>query len=199
MKKKVIVDYAKKLYDNKLSGEGGFIAYRIDESTAFLWEGDFDKANEEGIVTIDYSSEDSLAAKILKSKRGINVVLSISPKKVKLIAKARVDIPAMLDDMAQIVGRKVKVCKNDDNKVLKTIKKANSVIIEDLGAVVTARTLNEAFTCCMVLEKCAFVYVNSLALGGCKKIDYISAKLMQLFYRLKYSKKNQEIMMSEEK
>jgi len=105
MKKKVIVEYAKKLYDNKLSGEGGFIVYRIDQSTAFLWEGDFDKASEEGIVKIDYTIEDSLPAKILRNKDGINVALSISPQKVKLIAKARVDMPAMLDDMAQIVGR----------------------------------------------------------------------------------------------
>lgn len=196
--KKAIADYANKLKESNLS-EGGYIVYRINESTAYLFNGEFGKATESCIVIIDYIKDDTLHAKILRSKPDINVIMSIFPPKIMVVAKAKTDIPAVLDDMAQIVGVKAKVCPDNDKKIIKAIKKATSVIVEDKGAIVTARTLNEAFTCCLVLEKSALVFVGACVIGGCRKNGYLASKLMRIVYKLKYSKKNQEIISAEEK
>lgn len=197
--KKAIIDYATKLKSSNLSGTGGYIVYRIDESKAYLFDGDFGNAVEDEIKIFDYTTADTLQAKLLRSKKDTNVIMSVSPPKIMVVAKAKTDIPAVLDDMAQIVGVKARVCKDDDASILKTIKKATSVIVEDKGAIITARTLNEAFTCCLVLEKSALVFVSASVIGGCRKNGYIASKLMRIVYKLKYSKKNQELMLSEEK
>lgn len=197
--KKAIIDYAAKLKESNLSGTGGYIVYRIDDSKAYFFDGDFGKAVEEDIKIIDYMVDDTLQAKILRSKSDTNVVLSVFSPKVMVIAKSRIDIPAVLDDMAQIVGVKARVCEDNEIKILKAIKKATSVIVADKGAIVTARTLNEAFTCCLVLEKSALVFISASVIGGCRKNGYIASKLMRIVYKLKYSKKNQEIILSEEK
>ncbi len=194
-----IIDYSKKLYQAKLTGEKDYILYRVDNNKACYVEGDFSVLTAEQVKVIDYIEDNSLAAKILRAKKDINVVMSVAPSKVMVVAKARKDIPAVLDDMAQIVGVKAKVVSYDENKILKEFKKANSILIADGGAITTGRTLNEALTCAMVLEKSATVIIGASVVGKYKKINFIEAKLMRLVYKMKYSKKNQENLLSEEK
>ncbi len=196
---KAIIEYSKKLEREKLIGECDYILYRVDYNKACYAKGDFRALSEEDVKVIDYTTNDLLPAKILRARADVNVVMSVAPPKVMVAAKARKDVPAVLDDMAQILGVKAKVVDFDDNKILKAFKKANSILIADGGAITTGRTLNEAFTCAMVLEKSATVIIGASVIGKYKKINFLEAKLMRLVYKMKYSKKNQENLLSEEK
>ncbi|NCA92580.1 hypothetical protein EOM82_04935 [bacterium] len=194
-----IIEYSQKLKDANLIGDKDYILYRVDGNKACLAEGNFRALTAEQVRVIDYTKEDLLPAKILMAKKDVNVVMSVAPEKVMVAAKARKDVPAVLDDMAQIVGVKAKVVSYDEGKILKEFKKANSILIADGGAITTGRTLNEAFTCAMVLEKSATVIVGASVVGKYRKINFFEAKLMRLVYKMKYSKKNQENLLSEEK
>ena len=60
------------------------------------------------------------------------------------------------------------------------------------------RTLNEAVTCVLVLDKAAHCFVASAVLKKNVLINFFEATLMNVIYKMKYSKKNQENLQSEE-
>ena len=99
--------------------------------------------------------------------------------------------------MAQIVGP---TCRTVDGKeaAAKELKKRNSCLMKGDGAVTTGRTLNEAFTCMMVLQKAAICFVSASVLGGNVVINGFEARLMRFVYKKKYSKINTENNMERE-
>ena len=62
----------------------------------------------------------------------------------------------------------------------------------------TGRTLNEAYTCVLVLDKAAHCFVASAVVKKNVEINVFEATLMNVIYKMKYSKKNQENLQSEE-
>ena len=60
------------------------------------------------------------------------------------------------------------------------------------------RTLNEAYTCVLVLDKAAHCFVGAAALKKNVIINFFEATLMNVVYKMKYSRKNQENLQSEE-
>ena len=100
--------------------------------------------------------------------------------------------------MAQIVGPTCRTVAADNRKVVKELKGRNSCLIKGDGAVTTGRTLDEAFTCMLVLQKASICYVGGSVLGGCTVINGIEARLMRFVYKKKYSKINTENKKAEE-
>ena len=58
--------------------------------------------------------------------------------------------------------------------------------------------MSEAFTCIMVLDKASHCFVSSAVIGKNITIPFIEAKLMQIIYKKKYSKVNQENLAAQE-
>ena len=100
--------------------------------------------------------------------------------------------------MTQIVGRNCKTCKNDAKAIVKNLKKRNSTLVEGDGCLTVGRTLNEAYTCVLVLDKAAHCFVGSAALKKNVLINFFEATLMNVVYKMKYSKTNQAELQSEE-
>ena len=94
-------------------------------------------------------------------------IVHAHPGYVSAVSKAGATIPAVLDDMAQIVGPTCRTVAADNRKVVKELKGRNSCLIKGDGAVTTGRTLDEAFTCMLVLQKASICYVGGSVLGGC--------------------------------
>lgn len=95
-------------------------------------------------------------------------------------------MPASLDDMAQIVGLKVRIAK-DDAGVLPCLKHCCGCFLAGKGLVAVGRTPNETFTAALVLEKGARTHILAKKLGGAKPLGFFSAKLMNIVYKKKYS------------
>lgn len=194
-----IISYANKCAAENLCKQvGDCVALRCEQGyyrTAV--NADFLKLTEGDIDKIPLESGDTIAL-ILSSRLDINAVIYSHPQNICTVAKAKVTIPAVLDDMAQIVGVNAKTAKNTPDDIEKNLKKRNSVLIENDGCYNLGRTLNEAYTNCLVLEKSACVLIGASVLGGCHKINLLEAKLMNFVYKMKYSKKNQENLSKEE-
>lgn len=198
----LILEYAKELTKQNVVGNGDCISVRAGASM-FASNKDVRLADltESDVLKIDLrdaQGEYALHAKIYAAKSDVSAVCHCHPAWVEPIARCRATIPAVTDDMTQIVGRNCKTCKNDAKAIVKNLKKRNSTLVAADGCVTTGRTLNEAYTCVLVLDKAAHCFVGSAALKKNVLINFFEAVLMNVIYKMKYSKKNQETLHSEE-
>lgn len=199
-----VLEYAKKIADEKLCGVGDCIS--IKEHNGYMYitkEGvDFANLKEADIERVELASaqqkEYALHANIYTAKEDINAICHVHSKWVAPVAKVGKTIPAVLDDMAQIVGPTCKTANNDIASVVKTIKGRNSCLIKDDGCITTGRSMDEAYTCILVLDKASHCFVSSAVIGKNIIINIFEAKLMQVIYKKKYSKVNQSNLQAKE-
>lgn len=198
----VIIEYAKELAKQKVIGKGDCISVRAGD---YLYASDKDvdlaALEEKDVLKIKMSEaqgEYALHARLYAEKEDAHAVCHCHPAWVAPIAESKGRIPSVADDMTQIVGRNCKTCKNDVNAIVKNLKKRNSTLVYGDGCVTTGRTMNEAYTCVLVLDKAAHCYVGSAVLKKNALINVFEATLMNVVYKMKYSKKNQENLQNEE-
>lgn len=125
-------------------------------------------------------------------KEGNAIIINQAPY-CSIVTGKKSKLPAVLDDFAQIVGYSAKVSASSDLlDVLSALKGRNACLINNGSSLAVGRTLDEAFTGVMVLEKGAKAYVESTIIGNPVKIGLLDAILMNFIYKKKYSKKNQK-------
>ena len=186
-----ILEYAARLKEEKLCGENDYIALRIDDKDMYVTKGALGSLTESDVVRESYKKGVTAAAVIFNTY-DVNAIIYSHPEKSCVVAKSGRTIVASLDDMAQIVGVNCKTSRSDSvSDVLAAMKGRNSCLIAG-GALTTGRTLDEAYTCALVLDKAAHVYICGSAIGGCRIINTLEAKLMRFVYKKKYSKTNQK-------
>ncbi len=188
-------EYKKRLQENVTSSGKISISVRIQDGFAFVRaDGDSPVGVEEVILHsfIEKCGQDAELHKALYlSDQGIRAVIHSDTPYAAAIGKAGITLPAILDDTAQIIGISVRTAENDTESVLKALKSRKGAIIKDNGTITHGRTLDEAYTGCLVLEKAAKCYIAATILGNYRKIPYIEAVLMHFIYQKKYSKANQ--------
>ena len=198
----LILEYAKELTKQNVVGKGDCIS--VKSGTGMVISNKdvcLSDLTEKDILKIDLrdaQGEYALHAGIYAAKSDVFAVCHCHPSWVEPIAQCGATIPAVTDDMTQIVGRNCKTCKNDTASIVKNLKKRNSTLVAGDGCVATGRTLNEAYTCVLVLDKAAHCFVGSAALKKNICINFFEAALMNIVYKMKYSRKNQENLQNEE-
>ncbi len=195
--KQTIADYAAKIVAEGMNGKGDRIAMRtkdgfcVNEANSSL-EG----LKGDDLVELSLDTQDreyALIARMFQKRPEIHAVLYTHAPFVCAVARAKATIPAVLDDMTQIVGLNCKTCKSATTEdLVNGLKRRNSVLVPDGGALTVGRTMDEAYTCALVLDKASHAYVCGSVIGGNKLINCIEAKLMNIIYQKKYSKVNQE-------
>ncbi|MGN0771538.1 MAG: class II aldolase/adducin family protein [Christensenellales bacterium] len=197
-----VVDYAKKLAGERVCGGKDMIAMRADDEMYVTKVGvDFASitADDVDVLTLEQAyGEYKLFADVFKAREDIKAICHCYPAWIQPLAKVGATIPAVLDDMAQIVGPTCKTSLGDSASIIKTLKGRNSCLIKNDGCLTSGRTMDEAYTCVLVLDKAAHCYVSSAVIGKNVIINGIEARLMRFIYKVKYSKKNQENLKSAE-
>ena len=199
-----ILEYAKRLVEEGINDDKACISLRAKAGFMYVTKQgvalkDIKEADVQKVDMATTQGEYLLHASVYTAKEDVNAICHVHPKWVAPVAKAGATIPTVLDDMAQIVGPKCKTANNDIPSILKNLKGCNSCLIKDDGCITTGRSLDEAYTCVLVLDKAAHCFVSSAVIGKNKTINIFEAKLMQFIYKKKYSKANQEnLQVSEE-
>lgn len=183
-----------KLAQYDLLGEADYISVRCDDGMLIMGN---DRKAKHVSFGADADKEEQMHLAVYAGTDA-GAIVHAYPGYVSAVAEAGVSIPAVLDDMAQIVGPTCRTCKGGAKAVAKELKKRNSCLIKGDGAVTTGRTLDEAFTCMLVLQKAAICYVGASVLGGNKIINGFEARLMRFVYKKKYSKVNTANNMAKE-
>jgi len=142
------------------------------------------------------SSEYKLHSEIYKTRLKVNAVMHTHQMNASTVAAARREVPAILDDLAQIIGPSVRVApyalpstKKIVRETVKALKGRNAALMANHGAICVGRDIDEAFVACQVLEKGCKAFIEAEFLGGAKGINKFEAWAMHQFYLKKYSAK----------
>lgn len=198
----------RKLVEAKLLvGTWGNISARIDDKTMAITPSgrDYLELKAEDIVIVNLgdgsyeglkpSGEKNLHMAIYNQRKEINGVIHTHSDNSSTVAAARREVPAILDDLAQIIGPSIRCAdyalpttKKMTKTTMKALKGRNAALLANHGAVCLGRDMDEAYTCCQVLEKACKAFIEAEFLGGAKGINKFEAFLMHQVYLRKYSK-----------
>lgn len=194
--KNLIAEYFRKLKNEGIDLKGTIIALKLETEL-------FAIAFEDEIMQILNSdklkNENPLIYEVFITRKDIIAVIRICPKFCAEAAEKNRDIPPVLDDMAQIVGVKARVCGEvEHKKIVNVLKKNNACLIKgidaaDSGAITVGRTLEHAFATTLILEKSAQAYIEGEYIGGARYMNSLTAWIFHMSYNLSYSKKDEEI------
>lgn len=207
MNEQIVANISK--YAGMFSREGftecGYIAVKADEGMYITKAYSvFENITAEDIVFVTDKSVTELegnfraAASILlatiRNQKDVGAAAIVDSKSIVEFSKKRITLPPVLDDMAQIDGISVKCAKKCSaaEVSLAIAGLRNACFIPEAGAVVSGRTLDEAYTSALVLDKACNCYLLAEKKGGVKPHSFINAVLEHVVYKLKYSKKNQK-------
>jgi L-ribulose-5-phosphate 4-epimerase len=101
-------------------------------------------------------------------------------------ASSESPIYAQLDDMAQMIGRKIPVVK--DSEAIHALEKLNAVLVSEVGAVVWSEAADDTKALELLVDKAAICSIHTAANGVKARIGVIDAALMKLVYKRKYAK-----------
>lgn len=150
------------------------------------------------LITGDkYPSEADLHKAIYNKREDIGAIIHSQEDAIVAASKIGKTLKPLLDDFAQIVGVTVKCAEFDPNDTLKSSKKAakkigkkgtNALLLKDNGAVCCGSNKDEASAAEMVMEKNCKSVISSELFGKTKPIGKLDSVLMNVIYRVKYSK-----------
>lgn len=166
------------------------------EGSVVATVGLFGKKDE--LITGDkYPSEADLHRAIYLKRDDLGAIIHSKEDAIVATSKIGKTLKPLLDDFAQIVGVTVKCAEFDPNDTLRSSKKVakkiakkgtNAVLLKDNGAVCCGSNKDEASAAEMVMEKnCKSVVAGEL-FGTPKAIGKLDSVLMNVIYRVKYSK-----------
>lgn len=152
---------------------------------------------DELIIGDKYPSEADLHRAIYLKREDLGAIIHSKEDAIVASSKIGKTLKPLLDDFAQIVGVTVKCAEFDPNDTLKSSKKVakkikkkgtNAVLLKDNGAVCCGSNKDEASAAEMVMEKNCKSIVSGELFGSPKAISKLDSVLMNVIYRVKYSK-----------
>lgn len=207
----MVVNAGKRLVDTGLAaGTWGNVSARIDENHMLITPSGTDYSNirSDDIVLVNIysleskgklnpSSETPMHAAIYRIRPEINGIIHTHPQYGCTVAAARKEVPPILDDLAQLIGPSLRVADHahpGSDKMVRVVTEAlegrNACLLANHGAVCLGRTLDEAFTVSMIVEKACKCYIDSMVIGGAVAFTEEEALEMHKMYMETYSIKD---------
>ncbi len=151
---------------------------------------------KENVILGEWPSELDMHVAIYKNRADVNYIIHSDDEAVVAASKITRVLRPLLDDFAQIAGTTVKTAFYNPNDILKTQKNPvkalgkhrNAALLKDNGAVCVGPSRDEAEAAEMVTAKNCKTYVSTQLYDKVKPIGRLDATLMNVIYRLKYSK-----------
>ncbi len=127
-------------------------------------------------------------AGVFRAKPDARVVLLLAPPGAREVSDTLNVLRASLDDMAQIVGVTARVAKAPEPRALcAALVRRNACFVRGRGMLVTGRSVGEAVTAAILLEKAARTELLARRIGGARPVPLLAALLMHAVYQKKYS------------
>lgn len=196
-----VIDTGKKLVDYRLVlATWGNISCRIPKTSQFyvtpsgmpyygLKTSDLVTMNCEGEIVEGKrkpSSEAMLHQEIYKARPDIGAVIHTHSNFACAFAVAQERIPPVLEEAAQLIGGPVEVARYAmpgslqlAQNAVKALENRNAVLLANHGAVGAGRSLNEALTVAILVEKLAQVFLGAKLLGTPHILDDLETKILR--------------------
>jgi L-fuculose-phosphate aldolase len=192
-----ILDCGKQLSSQGIEeASGGGISCRlVNGGYAASISGASFKELKEDDVERGSNGDNNLLSFIYDRFPHINAIIISSSMDVMKASREGKSILAALDDMAQIIGYDALILPDKDKKkIAKALKKRYGCIIRDVGMVTIGRSLEEAYTAALVLDKASRVLNYAPRIGGVKPVGRLSYLVEHTIYQKKYSKINGQFL-----
>lgn len=148
---------------------------------------DICKRNIKGSFEVAQTAAKDEAEKLLGAVREkFRYAALVQTPAVIACANRGIPVYAQLDDMAQMIGRKIPVVP--DNEAVRALEKVNAVLVPRVGAVVRSESEDDAKALELLADKAAVCSIHTAALGVKARIGIVDAVFMKLVYKMKYSK-----------
>ena len=155
---------------------------------------DFRDLGDEDIVDItDHDQSQLPAAAALMKSKNLTAMILCEPPYTGICIDSRHEIPAVLDDMAQIVGPEASIVEPDEKQISRALSRSTSVMIENSCLIAGGRNLYEAYVALQIIEKSAETILKAQVIGGVRKLDSRLARFMHYKYQHSYSKAEKEL------
>lgn len=112
-----------------------------------------------------------------------------SPTVVQL-AEEGTEIPAQVDDMAQMIGAKIPCVAKED--VERALRESNTVLVKGIGAVLTADNADDVEALELLVEKAAFCRIYTKTAGVEVKLSDEDVEIMRKNYIDNYSRQKRQ-------
>lgn len=129
--------------------------------------------------------EGSLLKEVQAQRPG--VMLFSSEAILKAAARQR-PIKAQLDDMAQMIGRKIPLAKKDAKEILRALEKCNVVLVPGVGVFALGQDAEDTEALGLLTEKAAIAALHAEGCGAAATLPLFDVLLMRRVYLNKYSK-----------
>lgn len=200
-----VVQAGLKVYERGLvTGTWGNISRRLEESPtkfAITPSGmNYKKIDKNDIVILnldgervegkrEQSTESTLHRLIYKTRDDTNAIVHTHSTFASSAASARVEIPAIVEDIAQIIGGGIKVAEYAlpgteelARSALKALEARKAALLANHGAVALGEDLDEALIVAEVVEKSAKIFVASKMVGEPQKFNKEEIERMKEMY-----------------
>jgi len=136
------------------------------------------------------AQEARIHAEIYKQRPDVSHILSSDSGPLVAAASSKTALIAMLDDFAQIAGRRVMCAESDSaENVVKALGKHAGVLIQGHGALCCAATESDAHAVRLVMEKNACAQIAASLTGKPRPLALMDCLVMRAIYKQSYSKK----------
>lgn len=206
--KQEIIHYGIKIKDTGLiAGTWGNISARFEDRILITPSGiEYEELTPKDIIVCDFdgnilegdlnpSIELTTHIAIYKNRGDVNAIIHTHSVYASAIAAAKKNIPAILEDMAMVIGGEVRCAKYASpgseelaDNVMEVLEHKNAVLLANHGSYCMGRTLKEAFLTCQVLEKSAQVYIFSAQIGIPKPLAIEEVEKIREVYLTHYAK-----------
>ena len=98
-------------------------------------------------------------------------------------------IRAELDDIAQMIGPKLRCVANDDAQILKALSLQDAVLVRNVGCVILTEDPDDAKALEMLVKKAAMTRRYTRAVGVKNELTTFDCRLMNIVFKKKYARK----------
>ena len=192
----IISKYAKLITELTFSaGDHAKIIYKRDGRCYMtVNDADFSDITPEDVIDVtDHDQSQLLAASALMQSKTLSAMILCEPPYTGICIASHHEIPAVLDDMAQIVGPAVRMVEPEEGQIAKALTKSTAVMIENSCLVAGGRNFFEALTAVEIIEKSAETILKAQVIGGVKPLGARLSGYMHRKYQKHYSKEEIEL------
>jgi len=134
---------------------------------------------------------------VYRARKDVNAVIHTHPIYSTVLGVNRMELPAVSEDFAQIVGDKI-VCSKyalpgtkelGENVATGLGEERNAVLLPNHGALCVGEDMETALTVCHVVEKAAQIYILALSIGTPHLISAEDIKAMQDYKKNQYGQR----------
>ena len=207
LKQELIVAGKSLIENNLVTGTWGNLSVRLDNQIVITPSGsNYNLLTIEDLVVMDLqsqiicgnrppSSELACHLAIYQHYPHVQAVIHTHSLYASACAAARRPIPAIIEDLIQIVGGDVAVADYAlpgttelANNLVAALHDKSAVLLANHGVVACGISLNEALLIAEIVEKAAQIFILAQPLGGGIPLPVADIAVMREFYLKKYRK-----------